>query len=408
MPFHRLTIPSYFGGLPGGYDYINNAASGTPANADGAKASGTNIGSYFVTTQEDATSLAFNRPAKALAQNTDYLDDLLRRDLASPVVTADVTAGATVTSIVLTGPGIFLGEAGTANTVAGIRTFVRLTDNNDLEMLDSTGAEIQVTAISDTVGGGFSASNVTLTISPGIPTGRTYRVYYGVRGNLASYSNGFLSKARPINTSLQQRLLDRTRTITAAATLHSPLRDGTVIINPSSAFNLQLPNPALYAGQKVFLINGNGTINTTTTVTLVRAGTEKINGVAASYALNVTNGAWWLTTDGTDWYVVSALAVPPTQSTLTTAGSLTVSARENIVFLNTSGGAFNLQLPNPATAIAGQYWRLKDINGTFDVSNVTLVRFGTEKIEGVAANYALSAAWGAYELRTNGTDWFFT
>ena len=66
MPFHRLGVPSYFGGLPGGYDYINNAISGTPANADGAKSGGPNAGTYFVAFGEDATSSDFNRANKAL------------------------------------------------------------------------------------------------------------------------------------------------------------------------------------------------------------------------------------------------------------------------------------------------------------------------------------------------------
>ena len=44
MGFHRLTVPSYYGGLPGGYDYINNAVSGTPANANGVLPSGPNTG----------------------------------------------------------------------------------------------------------------------------------------------------------------------------------------------------------------------------------------------------------------------------------------------------------------------------------------------------------------------------
>src|ERR1700735_944084 len=111
MPFHRLTVPSYFGGLPAGYDYANNAVSGTPANADGAKVGGPNAGTYFIGFGEDATSADANRPAQALAPNTDFLDDLTRRDRALPVRSSDGT-GAPTSSLTLVGPGIFMGLVG--------------------------------------------------------------------------------------------------------------------------------------------------------------------------------------------------------------------------------------------------------------------------------------------------------
>ena len=60
--FHRLAVPTYFGGLPAGYDYVNNATSGTPAYANGALTGGTNVGSYFVGFDDDATSANANRP----------------------------------------------------------------------------------------------------------------------------------------------------------------------------------------------------------------------------------------------------------------------------------------------------------------------------------------------------------
>jgi len=191
MAFHRLTTPSYFGGLPGGYDYINNAISGTPAAADGPKAVGPNVGTYFIAFGEDGTSSDANRPAKALAQNTDALDDLFHRDIAIKKVTADVTVvGSPVTSIVLSDPnGIYCGRAGTANNAVGINTFIEILDSNNNEIIGTpaSGARSVVTAISGaTVGTGFNAGPITLTVSPGIPVGVTYRVYYAVRGNLAS------------------------------------------------------------------------------------------------------------------------------------------------------------------------------------------------------------------------------
>jgi len=199
MAFHRLTAPSYFGGLPGGYDYINNLLVGTPSIADGPRATGPNLGTYFLGFAEDAVSQAINRGLKALAENTDTLDGYLHLDLAIPAVTADVTAGAPVTSIVLTGP-IFIGMAGTPNTIAGIRKFITLVDGEDNEIFNA-GVECAVTAISpDVPGNEWSVGNVTLTISPAILAGVTYRVYYNTRGSTATLTDDALIKnRRPYN-----------------------------------------------------------------------------------------------------------------------------------------------------------------------------------------------------------------
>lgn len=185
MPFHRLAVPSYFGGLPSGYDYINNALSGTPAFADSAKVGGPNEGTYFVGFGDDATSQNTNRPNKALAQNTDYLDDLLHRDLAVQVRSAVASSGgATVSSVTLLGPGVWLGQSASAVTLSDL---FHITDASDNDLIDGAGNQVLVTAITGgSLGGGFSSGNIVLTLSPAIAAGTSYRVYYGMRSNLAS------------------------------------------------------------------------------------------------------------------------------------------------------------------------------------------------------------------------------
>ncbi len=195
MAFHRLAVPTYFNGLPGGYDYVNNALVGTPAVTPGPRADGgPNNGTYFLGFAENAVSQAVNRGLNALAENCDTLDDYLRRDIAVPAVTADETAVGTVSSIVLTGP-VFIGMSGTPNTVAGIRSFVTLVDEEDNEIFNST--ECQVTAITGgTVGDEWSTANITLTVSPAIPDGTIYRVYYSTRGNVATFPDDVLRGRR--------------------------------------------------------------------------------------------------------------------------------------------------------------------------------------------------------------------
>jgi hypothetical protein len=181
MGFHRLAVPVYFGGLPAGYDYINNAISGTPANADNAKIGGPNAGTYFIAFGEDATSSDANRPNLALAQNTDFIDNILHNDLAVNTRTADVTPGAPVASITITGPGIFIGGVGDT-----LPDLFHITDNND-DDIDVSGTQVIVASITGgTLGGGFSTGNITLTLNISIPSSQTYRVWYGSRSNLAN------------------------------------------------------------------------------------------------------------------------------------------------------------------------------------------------------------------------------
>jgi hypothetical protein len=184
MPFHRLAVPSYFGGLPGGYDYINNALAGTPSFV--------NAGTYFIAFGEDATSADANRPSKALAENTDYLDNLLHRDIAVPVRTSDAVGPAA--GVLLTGPGIFMGLVG-----AQLKDLFHVTSDTD-EDLEVGGVQIVITGAVDSggvlLGGGFSLGNVTLTFNLPIPGGQGYHLYYAVRSNFATFPADGLTSTR--------------------------------------------------------------------------------------------------------------------------------------------------------------------------------------------------------------------
>jgi hypothetical protein len=191
--FHRFAVPTYAGGLPAGYDFINNAGGGTPAFADGAKTAGPNVGTYFVAFGEDATSSDVNRPAQALAQNTDFLDDTLHRDIALPVRTSNAT-GAPTSFLLITGPGIFMGLGG-----ALLADLFQVTDQND-EAITVGDTEIVISSAVDSgsvpVGGGFSLGNVTVTFNIAVPSGQMYHVWYGERTNFATFPADGLTSSR--------------------------------------------------------------------------------------------------------------------------------------------------------------------------------------------------------------------
>lgn len=200
MAFHRFVTPTYYGGMPVGYDLINVVSGGTggggSAFADGPKAAGNpNTGTYFVAWGEDATSSNANRGMRALSENTDHLDNLLRRDLAITMRTNNAVAASPVSSIVLP-VNTFLGVAGTTNNAAGLAALFEVEDSDGKEIVDpatNTPCRVILATLGagDQIGGGgangaFSGNTVTLTITPAIPTGKTYRLYYGSRTNLAT------------------------------------------------------------------------------------------------------------------------------------------------------------------------------------------------------------------------------
>jgi hypothetical protein len=188
MPFHRLTVPSYTGGLPSGFDYLNNATSGTPAASAGPKVGGVNAGTYFTAYQDDATSESANRAHKALGENCDYLDNLLRRDIAVRAKTAFVIAGAPISSITVSEEGQYFGESDVTlgGLVSGISTFAEVVDPNG-DPIFNGGTQVLITSITGaTVGTGFSnAASVTYNLTPDIPNGSAYVLLYSKRSNLA-------------------------------------------------------------------------------------------------------------------------------------------------------------------------------------------------------------------------------
>ena len=78
---------------------------------------------------------------------------------------------------------------------------------------------------------------------------------------------------------------------------------------------------------------------------------------------------------------------------------------KNTTILVDTTAARSLQLPEPA---AGLSFRVKDITGSASSFNITILRYGTEKIEAVSTNKVLNTNFGAWEFTSDGVDWFIT
>jgi hypothetical protein len=95
----------------------------------------------------------------------------------------------------------------------------------------------------------------------------------------------------------------RTRSVTATFTFNSPNKDGTVFFKTNGgAFSGNLPNPALWKGQRILLVDTIGSCSTNP-LTLVHYGSTKINNTVGDLALYADFGQWWIESDGTDWFV---------------------------------------------------------------------------------------------------------
>ncbi len=72
------------------------------------------------------------------------------------------------------------------------------------------------------------------------------------------------------------------------------------IVDTSVARSLTLPTPA--SGIRIVVKDSDGTANTNN-ITIVRAGSESIDGVAASFTIDINFASFTFVSDGTDWFI---------------------------------------------------------------------------------------------------------
>lgn len=188
MPFHRKTLPPY-GPLPAGHDYINNAVSGTPAPASAQQSGGTYDGTYYSVPAEAALAENFNRPADALAENCDYLDNVVNSSVPKVTTLSGVAAGVTA-SLPITGD-VFVGKPGTGVSQAELNQLCVVTDPDGNQLTDGTGTPILVTSIESSGGGSVVGNEANgfhtdpeVHFTPSIPDTSSYVLHYGVRSTL--------------------------------------------------------------------------------------------------------------------------------------------------------------------------------------------------------------------------------
>lgn len=78
-------------------------------------------------------------------------------------------------------------------------------------------------------------------------------------------------------------------------------------------------------------------------------------------------------------------------------------ADSNTVYLVDTQTAISFTLPSP---VAGLSYVIKDAYGLCDTNNITMIRAGSERIEGIQANKVFQTNWGSWKIISDGTNWY--
>lgn len=149
------------------------------------------------------------------------------------------------------------------------------------------------------------------------------------------------------------------------------------------------------AAGNLILTTGENTFNTAIRGTMsFRDGSEGTSGQVWT-STNTTGAGKWAN------YSVS----PVTTRSVTTTYTVDSITPDYQLGVNTSGGAFTVTLPAPT---AGRVLKFKDITGSFNANNLTIAPHSTEMIEGLAANYIVTANWADVELTEIAGNWYLT
>lgn len=153
----------------------------------------------------------------------------------------------------------------------------------------------------------------------------------------------------------------------------STISGRTYLVNTSSARTLTLPAAASNAFIIVKDTTGSASSNN---ITIARAGSEQIDGVAANKTLARAYGTWMLVCDGTNWWTInqfpdSGLVNTDVATAAAIARSKLASGTANRMVVNDASGVMS-----DAAAITAARALISDANGIPTHSSVTSTELG--------------------------------
>lgn len=210
--------------------------------------------------------------------------------------------------------------------------------------------------------------------------------------------------------------------ITSNITMDVDTTDMSAIIPYTTSNKIRLHNNSLVSvggidspisGRRIVIQNYTGNtiiINNDDTSTL--ASKRIITGTSAN--LNLENEAsvelmydgslslWCVVGGSGGGGVSSAVLVDPSVDSFLILSS-TDSGKKYII--NSANGAFSLYLPQPSSRLS---FTIKDSGGQANINEITIMRYSSEKIEGISSNFTANAPYGEWTISCDGTNWHFT
>ena len=99
--------------------------------------------------------------------------------------------------------------------------------------------------------------------------------------------------------------------------------------------------------------------------------------------------------------IVPSSAFPYSVQEVTITTNYVIGSTDFLIYCNHTT-AITITLPAPTAVRA---FLIRDISGLIETNNVTLVRHGSENIEGLAANRILQSNFGSWWVTSDGTNW---
>lgn len=167
--------------------------------------------------------------------------------------------------------------------------------------------------------------------------------------------------------------------------------------NASTATALSANPTDCSAGQKAIAIDASGNLTcSAVSLTADISGnlpvTNLNSGTSASSTTYWSGAGTWTAPTGDAPYSISSIS------------SGTSAVNKTTYLCNTTSAGFSITLFAPSS---GAYIRVKDSTGSFSLTNpLTIVRNGSEQIEGLSASYVVYAPWSSFTLVSDGTNWF--
>lgn len=344
---------------------------------------------------------------------------------------------------------VFNGETFESDATYGVSADINALNDQVFAVATSTGAG--VIQLTNDLGGTYNAPVVVQLSGSGsgvaVPVG-SYLKYGNAPAQTGAirFSNNVSMQARnAANTQdISIAIVDSSNNVTLGDTAHAGSlsigASGPILVQPngttsathtSSALTLSVPSLLFANTVSAPTIKQNDlTTNGATAQTLTIHAQNETGTTSTGGGLTLASGTG--TTQAGNVVIKTGttqqINILPTEMDLATSGSITVmnggraeqtSATDTSAdyTIDTTGGVKDyvvickftsshlINLPSPATYI-GRSLIIKVTGSISSSVTCTLHRNATENIDGLAADYVITAAWACVRLVTDGSDWF--